>query len=373
MSLCDEIFINMTNEVLSNGTIVDSDHSRAVWKDTNEKATTKKIFGIVNQYDLRKEFPAFTLRKTYIKSAIDEILWIYQKKSNKISDLNSHIWDQWADENGTIGKAYGYQIGQTYLHHSSIISDFESLEKLHEKGWDGVYSYYSEKNTSKYHIIMKFKKDITKEDIEKNNYNGRLFLNRQTEKLVCKRNISKIEDIIKHKEEIDLSNTIFDFYMDQMDAVLYDLKHNPFSRRIIMHTYNFHDLHEMRLYPCAYSCTFNVTKENNALVLNMILNQRSQDILVAGNWNVVQYAALLMMVAQVSGMIPGKLIHVIGDAHIYDRHIPIIKEMIQRKTYPAPVVSLDPTITNFYDFTKDSFTIENYQYGEEIKDIPVAV
>lgn len=275
MSKVDEIFINMCKQVLESGYDTKGEKVRPKWPDGTSAYTIKK-FGIVNTYDLSEEFPAITLRKTYIKSAIDEILWIWQKKSNNIHDLKSHIWDQLADKDGSIGKAYGYQLG------------------------------------------------------------------------------------VKHKYK--------EGEMDQVDRVLYDLKNNPYSRRIMTNIYVHQDLHEMALYPCAYSVTFNVTGDR----LNAILNQRSQDILAAGNWNVVQYAALVMMIAQVSGLKPGILMHVIADAHIYDRHIPIVKDLITRPTYPAPKVTLNPLVKDFYEFTVDDFTIENYQTGPQVKGIPIA-
>lgn len=275
MSKADEIFINMCKQVLESGYDTKGEKVRPKWPDGTSAYTIKK-FGIVNTYDLSEEFPAITLRKTYIKSAIDEILWIWQKKSNNIHDLKSHIWDQWADKDGSIGKAYGYQLR------------------------------------------------------------------------------------VKHKYK--------EGEMDQVDRVLYDLKNNPYSRRIMTNIYVHQDLHEMALYPCAYSVTFNVTGDR----LNAILNQRSQDILAAGNWNVVQYAALVMMIAQVSGLKPGILMHVIADAHIYDRHIPIVKDLITRPTYPAPKVILNPLVKDFYEFTVDDFTIEDYQTGPQIKGIPIA-
>ena len=281
MSKADEIYIAMCNRIISENNDTKGEKVRPKWPD-GTSAYTIKSFGVVNYYDLREEFPAITLRQTYIKSSIEEILWIYQKKSNNIHDLKPHIWDEWADEDGSIGKAYGYQIGTKH-----------------------------------------------------------------------------------HYKEGDF---------DQMDRVLFDLKENPYSRRIMTNTYNHHDLHEMNLYPCAYGLTFNVTPgKNGKLILNAVLNQRSQDVLAAGNWNVVQYAALVMMVAQACNMIPGILMHVIADAHIYDRHVPIVKELIKREQYPAPKVTLDPSITNFYAFTPDSFTIKDYRYGEQIKDIPIAI
>ena len=282
MSLADKIFIDMCQDILENGTSTEGEKVRPHWEDGTPAYTIKK-FGVVNRYDLRKEFPAITLRRTALKSAMDEILWIWQKKSNNTKDLNSHIWDSWADENGSIGKAYGYQ-----------------MQVKHE-------------------------------------YKEGLF--------------------------------------DQVDRVLFDLKNNPFSRRIITNMYVHSDLHEMNLYPCAYSMTFNVTEdpENNGLVLNAILNQRSQDILTANNWNVAQYSILLMMIAQVSGMEAGELVHVISDAHIYDRHIPIVKELIKRKQFPAPVVKLNPDVTDFYAFTTNDLIVENYETGEQVKNIPVAI
>ena len=276
MSKADNIFINMCNDILTNGVSTEGEKVRPKWEDGSFAYTIKK-FGVINRYNLQEEFPAITLRKTYIKSAIDEILWIWQKKSNNINDLNSTIWDEWADESGSIGKAYGYQLG------------------------------------------------------------------------------------VKHKYK--------EGEFDQVDRVIYDLKNNPYSSRIMTNIYVHQDLHEMNLYPCAYSMTFNVTGNK----LNAILNQRSQDVLAAGNWNVVQYAALLMMIAQVTGFEPGELVHVIADCHIYDKHVPIIKELIQRETYPAPKVTLNPDVKNFYDFTVDDFTIEDYVTGPQIKNIPIAV
>ncbi len=282
MSYADTLFINMCHDIIENGTSTEGEKVRPKWEDGSYAYTIKR-FGVVNRYDLAKEFPALTLRKTALKSCMDEILWIYQKKSNNIRDLNSRIWDEWADEQGTIGKAYGYQIG--------------------------VKSRYKEG------------------------------------------------------------------MMDQMDRVLYDLKNNPYSRRIMTNTYVFADLHEMNLYPCAYSATYNVTKKpgEDRLTLNMILNQRSQDVLTANNWNVCQYAILLMMTAQSCGMIPGELVHVIADAHIYDRHVEIVKELIERPVYEAPKVSLNPEVTDFYAFTTADLLVENYVTGPQVKNIPVAV
>ncbi len=276
MSKADKLFVDMCEGILERGFSSEGQTVRAKWAD-GTPAHTIKCFGVVNRYDLQEEFPALTLRPTAIKSAVDEILWIWQKKSNDIRDLNSHIWDQWADESGSIGKAYGYQLGVKY----------------------------------------KF----------------------------------------PHGE------------MDQVDNVLWQLKHTPYSRRIMTNMYKFDDLTEMGLEPCAYSMTFNVTGNR----LNAVLNQRSQDILTANNWNVVQYSVLLCMFAQVSGLEPGELVHVIADAHIYDRHVPLIKEMIKRPQYPAPKFTLNPNVKDFYDFTVADIKIEDYEKNPQIKNIPVAI
>lgn len=276
MSLADQIFIDTCRNILDNGISDENLDVRPKWLDGTPAHTIKK-FCIVNRYDLSKEFPIITLRRTAFKSAIDEILWIWQKKSNNVHDLNSHIWDSWADETGSIGKAYGYQLGK-----KSIYPEGE---------------------------------------------------------------------------------------FDQVDRVLFDLKHNPQSRRILTNIYNFEDLHEMHLYPCAYSMTFNVTSNK----LNGILNQRSQDTLTANNWNVVQYAVLLHMFAQVSGLEVGEFVHVISDAHIYDRHIPIVEEILNNPQYPAPIFKMNKDVKNFYDFTVDDFELENYQYTKLDKKIEVAI
>ena len=283
MSYADDLFIRMCQDIIDNGLSTEGEKVRPVWEDPGESAYTIKRFGVVNRYDLSKEFPALTLRRTALKSAFDEILWIWQKKSNNIHDLNSHIWDSWADEDGSIGKAYGYQLG------------------------------------------------------------------------------------VKHQYKEGM--------MDQVDRVLYDLKNNPYSRRIMTNIYVHQDLHEMNLYPCAYSMTFNVTKEKDGdrLTLNGVLNQRSNDVLAANNWNVCQYALLLMMIAQVCDMKAGELLHVIADAHIYDRHIPLVKELISRETHPAPKVWLNPEVKDFYAFTVDDLHVEDYVTGPQIKNIPIAV
>lgn len=275
MSKADKIFIENCRDILKNGFSDEKESVRPRWEDGTPAHTVKK-FGIVNRYNLDEEFPIITLRRTFLKSAVDELLWIWQKKSNNIKDLGSHIWDQWADENGSIGKAYGYQLG------------------------------------------------------------------------------------VKHKYP--------EGEFDQVDRVLYDLKHNPYSRRIMTNIYTFADLHEMNLYPCAYSMTFNVTDG----VLNGILNQRSQDMLTASNWNVCQYAVLLHMIAQVSGLRAGELVHVIADAHIYDRHIPIVERLIEQPVHDAPKFKLDSSVDDFYKFTKDSFTLTDYKYNEFTEKIPVA-
>ena len=283
MSKADDIFISMCEDIIANGTTTEGQAVRPHWEDGSAAYTIKR-FGVCNRYDLREEYPALTLRRTGLKSAMDEILWIYQRKSNNIADLKPHIWDEWADETGSIGKAYGYQVG--------VVSHYP----------DGDY--------------------------------------------------------------------------DQMDRVLKDLRETPFSRRIMTNLYNVHDLSEMHLYPCAYNAVYNVTddrREDGRLTLNMVLMQRSQDVLAANNWNVCQYALLLMMVAQASGMVAGELVHMIADAHIYDRHVDIVRELITRETHPAPRVTLNPEVTDFYAFTTDDLIIEDYVTGPQVKNIPIAV
>ena len=282
MSYADKVFIDMCRDIIDNGTSTEGEKVRPVWEDGTSAYTIKR-FGVVNRYDLSKEFPALTLRRTAIKSCVDELLWIWQKKSNNVNELKSHIWDSWADETGSIGKAYGYQMG--------------------------VKHQYKE---------------------------GR---------------------------------------MDQTDRVIFDLKNNPYSRRIMTNIYVHNDLHEMHLYPCAFSMTFNVTKEKDSekLTLNAILNQRSQDVLAANNWNVCQYAVLVHMLAQVCGMKAGEFVHVIADAHIYDRHVPMIEELISREPLPAPTFWLNPEITDFYDFTPDDVRLDRYETHPQIKNIPIAV
>lgn len=275
MSYADEIFIKNCKDIIENGVTDEGLMVRPKWED-GESAYTISRFGIVNRYDLEKEFPIMTLRRTYWKSALDELLWIWQKKSNNVGELKTHIWDQWADENGSIGKAYGYQMG------------------------------------------------------------------------------------IKHKYK--------EGEFDQVDRVLYDLKHNPNSRRIITNIYNHADLCEMNLYPCAYSMTFSV-KDGK---LNGILNQRSNDFLTANNWNVVQYALLIHIFAKVSGLGVGELVHVIADAHIYDRHIPVVEELIKRPTFAAPKLIIDD-IDDFYKLTPDNFRLEGYEFNEFNEKIPVAI
>ena len=276
MSYADIVYKETCRKILSEG-VWDTDREvRPRWPD-GTPAHTIKTFGVVNRYDLKKEFPIMTLRRTYYRSCIDELLWIWQKKSNDVHELSSHIWDSWADENGSIGKAYGYQLG------------------------------------------------------------------------------------VKHRYP--------EGEFDQVDRVLFDLKHNPASRRILTNLYNFSDLHEMALYPCAYSMTFNVSGNT----LNAILNQRSQDMLTANNWNVVQYAVLVHMLAQVSGLQVGELVHVIADCHIYDRHVPLVEQLLEREPYPAPEFYVNPEVKNFYDFTVDDFRLENYRYHEFREKIPVAI
>lgn len=276
MSRADQIFIENCQDILTNGVWDTKAEVRPHWEDGTPAHTIKK-FGIVNRYNLQEELPILTIRKTAFKNCLDEILWIWQKKSNNVHDLHSHIWDAWADETGSIGKAYGYQLAKKAIYP------------------EGEF--------------------------------------------------------------------------DQVDRVLYDLKHHPTSRRIMTNIYNFEDLHEMHLYPCAYSMTFNVSGDT----LNGILNQRSNDMLTANNWNVLQYSLLLMMIAQVSGLKAGTLLHVIADAHIYDRHVDLVKEIMAKPQHPAPKLKMDTSITNFYDFTVDSFELEDYEYEKLGKKIPVAI
>ena len=316
MSYADQVYIKNCERILTEGVRDDDLPVRPHWED-GTPAHTIKLFGVVNRYDLQKEFPIMTLRRTYWKSAIDELLWIWQKKSNNVHDLGSHVWDAWADEGGSIGKAYGYQLAK-----KDKVSGVDIKKAKALFGKEGIV-YLPE-------------------------FNGRDHCG-------------------------DLSHVVVSdagTYMDQVDKVLYDLKYSAQSRRILTSMYNFAELTEMALSPCAYSMTFNVSGNK----LNAILNQRSQDMLTANNWNVVQYAALLMMFAQVSGLVPGELVHVIADCHIYDRHIPMVEEMIDRgELYPAPTVKLDPTITDFYAFTKNSFSVENYRWNSFDHAIPVAV
>lgn len=336
MSYADEKFIELCKDVINNGSTTEGQKVRPKWPDGTSAYTIKK-FGVCTCYDLRKEFPAMTLRKTALKSCYDEILWIYQRKSNNIKDLKPNIWDEWADEDGSIGKAYGYQVAKKYIHHIEKISWNGIIEKYgsFEKYCDNLRNY-------------KYQKLLIGDPVEMFMYNN----------------------LVNPDAKI-LNDYIF---MDQMDAVLYDLKNNPFSRRIKINLWDVEDLIDMNLQPCCYDVTFNVTDEGgDKLVLNMTLNQRSQDILAANNWNVCQYAILLMMVAQVSNMIPGQIMHCITDAHIYDKHVDLIKELITRPTYPAPKVSLNPDITDFYKFTTDDLIVEDYKYGPQIENIPIAI
>lgn len=282
MSRADDLFIAMCRDIIDHGTTTEGQIVRPHWED-GVAAYTIKRFGVCNRYDLRHEFPALTLRRTALKSCMDEVLWIYQRKSNNIHDLKPHIWDEWADESGSIGKAYGYQVGAT-----------------------------------------------------------------------------------THYPEGDF---------DQMDRVLWQLQNEPYSRRIMTNLYQIRDLPDMHLYPCAFNAIYNVTQTPGARrpTLNMMLIQRSQDVLAANNWNVCQYALLLMMVAQVSHMEAGELVHCIADAHIYDRHVPIVEELISRPSYAAPTVRLNPSVENFYDFSCDDLIVENYEHGPQIYNIPIAI
>ena len=358
MSLADNIYIDTCRNILFTGDSTEGFPCRAIWEDTGEKAYTIKKFGVINRYNLQEEFPAITIRKTYIKSAIDEILWIYQKRSTDVRLLNSKIWDQWTDKNHTIGRSYGYQIGRKNL-----------VERIEFKNHAELINYLLTDISVNYHYIDSYiRHDGT--------YILQLFYDESEQ--------SNPQNIIK---KVNADRNVFDnvepgttpmcieLFMDQINYVLHTLKTNPTSRRIMTNMYNHHDSYYMMLQPCAYSCLFNVSDDGSEKpVLNMILNQRSQDMLVAGNWNVVQYAALLMMVAHSVDMIPGELIHVIGDCHIYDRHIPIVKDMIENcNTYDAPIVTFNPgECKNFFEYTTDMFEIQDYKYGKEIKNIPVA-
>ena len=326
MSLADIKFKELCRDVLENGTTTEGQKNRPHWED-GSTAYTIKQFGKVIEYDLRKEFPAITLRRTAIKSAFDEILWIYQRKSNNIKDLNSHIWDQWADRNGSIGKAYGYQVAKEHIHQierSPLQEAFKNLENYQRNEQVNILNSYARA-------------------------------------IACHANIDTISvEIVRRR--------------DQVDTVLWQLKNEPFSRRIMLNLWDFDDLIEMNLQPCCWSCNLNVTDEGgDKLVLNMVLNQRSSDILTANNWNVVQYSLLLMMFAQVSGMVPGKLVHVMTDAHIYDRHVDIVKELIERPEYAAPKVTLNPDIMDFYKFTQNDVIVSDYNFTEFKTKIDVAI
>lgn len=326
MSKADIEFINMCRDILENGTSTEGQKVRPHWPDGTPAYTIMK-FGEINRFDLREEFPMLTLRKTGIKSATDEVLWIWQKKSNNINDLGPHIWDEWADETGSIGKAYGYQMAVKH-----------SCKDVKDEGLVNAFPEYYE-----------FAKNDEGEDIFRDSETGRV--------AAVKRNGK--------------------WHMDQVDKVIYDLKNTPFSRRIMTTIWNPEDLDEMNLQPCAYSVTFVVSQEKGKekLTLNMILNQRSQDVLAAWAWNTCQYAVLQHMIAQVCDMEAGEFIHVDANAHIYaPRHIPAIEELIQRTPRPAPEFWLDPEIHDFYRFTKDSVALKNYQVaGEQIRNIEIAV
>lgn len=351
MSLADNIYIDTCRNILFTGDSTEGFPCRAIWEDTGEKAYTIKKFGVINRYNLQEEFPAITIRKTYIKSAIDEILWIYQKRSNDVRLLNSKIWDQWTDESGTIGKAYGYQIAKLSLIRVDELNNYNEIETMKlGDNYHFMSSFIDEKGV--YNLNIFYDESMNKETMT--------FVNKDYDRY----QLSKIDTKMK-----------INIYADQINYVLYQLRNNPLSRRIMTNMYNHEDSYYMMLQPCAYSCLFNVSDDGSEKpVLNMILNQRSQDMLVAGNWNVVQYAALLMMVAHSVDMIPGELIHVIGDCHIYDRHIPIVKDMIENcNTYDAPIVTFNPgECKNFFKYTTDMFEIQDYKYGKEIKNIPVA-
>lgn len=240
MSQADYKLLNNYISILKDGEWDLNENVRPKWSDGKPAHTIKK-FGIVNRYNLQEEFPISGVRKTNWKGAIDEIIWIWLLKSNNVKDLNSKIWDQWANignkpgqEIGSIGKAYGYQLGA---------------------------------------------------------------------KTIVTKNGKKI---------------------DQVDNVINELITNPANRRILTEIFNHSELHEMNLAPCVHEATFNVSNGT----LNMTLNQRSNDTLAAGSWNVVQYAALLHMMAQATGLKAGELLHVVTDSHCYDKHVPMELEII---------------------------------------------
>ncbi len=330
MSQSDLNFISMCSDIIENGTTTEGQLVRPHWPDGTPAYTIKK-FGVVTRYDLQEEFPVLTLRRTPAKSALDELLWIWQQKSNKISELHSGVWDEWADADGTIGKAYGYQMAIKHRYYD-----------IKEEGLRHAFGDFFAEN-------MPVTCEVTDQLIPE-------------------------DDAIKKAHAVKGPDGAF--YMDQVDRVIYDLKNNPFSRRIMTSIYTFSDLHAMNLHPCAYSMTFNVTQKpgHDKLTLNGILNQRSQDILAAFAWNEWQYACLLALMAQSCGMEAGEFVHVVADAHIYDRHVDAVKELMSRTPQPAPKVWINPEIHDFYAFTRDDVKLENYKVaGEQIRNIEIAI
>lgn len=317
MSYIDSVFVKTCEEIISHGFSDEGFKVRPKWKD-GTPAHTKYILHNVTTYDLQKGIPVMTLRKQNVRAAIDEILWIYQKKSSKLEDLNSHVWDSWNVGDGTIGKAYGYQVGKKYAHHK-----LPTFSGPIEIDFDGIRMKYPS-----------FDVEVKDDDTV----------------WVC---------------------------LDQIDAVRYDLRNNPASRSIMTNLYCFDDLSDMGLHPCAYSMTFNVTEKDGVRYLNGMLNQRSQDMLVANNWNVIQYSALLMMLAKDAGMVPGTFVHVIANAHIYDRHIPIVKELISKyhenKFHPNPTIRINPDVTDFYQYNSADFLVTDYEYEDFNHKIEVAI
>ena len=419
MSYADERFIQNCRDILTNGVWDTELEVRPHWEDGTPAHTVKK-FGIINRYDLREEFPILTLRRTYFKTCIDELLWIWQQKSNNIHDLRGHIWDSWADGTGSIGKAYGYQLAVKHqypegefdqvdrvlydLKHNPasrrIMTNIYNFQDLHEMA---LYpcAYSMTFNVSG-HTLNAILNQRSQDMLAANNWNvvqyavlvhmmaqvsgleaGEL-VHVIADAHIYDRHVPIVERMLEKEPRpaprFVMDPSVTDFYrftrdsfslgeFDQVDRVLYDLKHNPASRRIMTNIYNFQDLHEMALYPCAYSMTFNVSGHT----LNAILNQRSQDMLAANNWNVVQYAVLVHMMAQVSGLEAGELVHVIADAHIYDRHVPIVERMLEKEPRPAPRFVMDPSVTDFYRFTRDSFSLEGYEPHPFEDKIPVAI
>ena len=300
MSLADKYFKEAANKILTEGYSDESMQVRPHWED-GTPAHTIKTFCYVCRYDLSKEFPILTLRRQAFKTMIKELLWMWQMKSNNINDVDFHIWDQWADENGSIGKTYSYQLAQKYGHHKikegEDLSSYPSAE-IGNDGW---------------------------------------------------------------------------VYLDQVDGVLYDLKNNPASRRIITNMWQIKDLKDMNLAPCVYETLWDITPDGK---LNMTLIQRSGDMCAAaapGGFDTIEYATLLYLMAHVCGYKPGEFVHIVNNLHIYDRHIDIIKKVCNNPEYDAPKLWINTDKTDFYDFTIDDFKLIDYQSTKLEEKIEVAI